>query len=244
MMSSRKFFPKAPLLFKSLSTSMRLSAEDLFVHRDTSENNALTPFEFTEPNMARIAALVQNYPSGAQRSVLGAALDIVQRQIGWIPISAMHKVAEILSVPRVRVYEWATFYTMCKRRYRGKYHVKVCSTTPCMLRGAEIILRATEEATCCTVGGLSPDKIFGVDIVECQGACVNAPVLVVDDDYYEDVNVCDIYNIIKTIKCGKIPQTGPQNGRYASEPICGFTTLLEPPPPPGFGIQAALVSKK
>ncbi|CAG9796549.1 unnamed protein product [Diatraea saccharalis] len=199
-----------PFLFRNISTTIRLSAEDLFVHRDSSDNNAQTPFEFTEPNMARIAALVQNYPAGAQRSVLGAALDIVQRQIGWVPISAMHKVAEILSIPRVRVYEWATFYTMVKRRFRGKYHVKVCITTPCMIRGSDIILRAAEEATCCSVGGLSPDKMFGVDTVECQGACVNAPMFVVDDDYYEDVNVCDVYNIIKAIKAGQIPPIGPQ----------------------------------
>ncbi|XP_063826364.1 NADH dehydrogenase [ubiquinone] flavoprotein 2, mitochondrial-like isoform X1 [Ostrinia nubilalis] len=229
------------VLLRSISTTARLPAEDVFVHRDTTDNNANTPFEFTEPNMARIAALVQNYPVGAQRSALGPALDIVQRQMGWIPISAMHKVAEILSIPRVRVYEWATFYTMNKRRFRGKFNVKVCITTPCMIRGSDIILRAVEEATCCSVGQLSSDGMFGVDTVECQGACVNAPVFVVDDDYYEDVNVCDVYNIIQTLKCGKIPPCGPQNGRYASEPICGLTSLCECPPPPGFGVQPGLV---
>ncbi|KAL0851111.1 hypothetical protein ABMA28_006981 [Loxostege sticticalis] len=216
-----------PFLLKTLSTSPKLSAEELFVHRDSTDNNANTPFEFTEPNMARLAALVQNYPVGAQRAAVGPALDIVQRQMGWVPISAMHKVAEILSIPRMRVYEWATFYTMNKRRFRGKFNVKVCITTPCMLRGSDIILQAIEEATCCS----------------CQGACVNAPMFVVDDDYYEDVNVCDVYNIIQTIKCGKIPPCGPQNGRYAAEPITGLTSLCEVPRPPGFGVQPALFNK-
>ncbi|XP_059051065.1 probable NADH dehydrogenase [ubiquinone] flavoprotein 2, mitochondrial [Achroia grisella] len=229
--------------FRRISTSARLSSEDLYVHRDSDDNNANTPFEFTEANLMRIAAVIQNYPEGAQRAALGACLDIVQRQIGWIPISAMHKVAEILGMPRMRVYEWATFYTMNKRRFRGKYNVKVCVTTPCMLRGSDIILDAVEQATCCSVGSVSTDGMFGVDTVECQGACVNAPVIVVDDDYYEDVNVCDVHNIIQTLRSGGIAAAGPQNGRYASEPIYGLTTLLECPPPPGFGLQAALCNK-
>ncbi|CAH0695254.1 unnamed protein product [Spodoptera exigua] len=132
----------------------------------------------------RIQAIVQNYPEGSQVSAISMAMDIVQRQIGWIPISAMHKVAELLSMPRMRVYEWATFYTMCKRTYRGKFNVKVCKTLPCMLRGSDIILQAVVDATGCPVGGLSEDRMFGVDLVECQGACANAPVVVIDDDYY------------------------------------------------------------
>ncbi|XP_013194157.2 NADH dehydrogenase [ubiquinone] flavoprotein 2, mitochondrial [Amyelois transitella] len=192
--------------------------------------------------MMRIAAIIQNYPEGAQRSALGACVDIVQRQIGWVPISAMHKIAEILSMPRMRVYEWCTFYTMTKRRYRGKYNVKVCVTTPCMLRGSDIILQAVEQATCCCAGSLSDDGMFGVDKVECAGACANAPVLVIDDDYYEDVTVCDVQNIIQTLKCGGIPPPGPQSGRFSCEPICGLTSLCECPPGPGFGIQPALFS--
>ncbi|CAH2050488.1 unnamed protein product, partial [Iphiclides podalirius] len=191
--------------------------------------------------MKRLRAVIQNYPKGAQRSALGAALDIVQRQIGWIPISAMHKVAKILSIPRMRVYEYATFYTMCKRRYRGKFNIKVCVTTPCMIRGSDLILQAAEDATGCAEGGLSKDKLFGVDIVQCQGACANAPVMVVNDDYFEDLTVCDVYNIVETLKCGGIPPAGPQSGRYAAEPACGQTTLCEPPQGPGFGVQGALL---
>ncbi|XP_072942705.1 NADH dehydrogenase [ubiquinone] flavoprotein 2, mitochondrial-like [Epargyreus clarus] len=227
-------------LVRRFSTSKWNRSEELNVHRDSADNNCSTPFEFTEANMLRLAAIIQNYPEGAQRSAVGAAMDIVQRQIGWIPISAMHKVAELLQMPRMRVYEWATFYTMNKRHFRGKFHVKVCVTTPCMLRGSDIILGAVEEATCCCAGSLSNDGMFGVDIVQCQGACANAPVLVVNDDYYEDLNVCDVHNIIQTLRCGGIPPFGPQNGRYSCEPCGGPTCLCENPPPPGFGLQPAL----
>ncbi|KOB77658.1 putative NADH dehydrogenase [Operophtera brumata] len=155
------------LVYRGLiaTTSLRFS-DELAVHRDSPENNATTPFEFTEPNLARIAAQIQNYPEGCHRSALGAALDIAQRQMGWLPISAMHKVAEILSIPRVRVYEYATFYTMNKRHSRGKYHVKICATTPCMLMGAESILMAAEDACGCKAGSVSSDGMFGVDTVE------------------------------------------------------------------------------
>nr|XP_021189800.2 NADH dehydrogenase [ubiquinone] flavoprotein 2, mitochondrial [Helicoverpa armigera] len=225
---------------RKVSTTPQLLSDQLVVHRDTPDNNPDIPFQFTEANMKRLTALVQNYPEGSQVSAISMAMDLVQRQIGWIPISAQHKIAELLSMPRMRVYEWATFYTMCKRTYRGKFNVKVCKTTPCMLRGSDIILRAVEEATCCCVGSVSPDKMFGVDLVECQGACANAPVLVVDDDYYEDVTVSDVYNIIQTLKSGGIPPCGPQSGRYAAEPACGLTTLLTCPPPPGYCVQPAL----
>ncbi|KAL4712703.1 hypothetical protein ACJJTC_008000 [Scirpophaga incertulas] len=158
MINLRKCVINMPLLLRNLSTTMRVRSEELFVHRYSPDNNPNTPFEFTKHNKARIEALIQNYPDGAQRAALGPILDIVQRQIGWVPISAMHKVADILRIPRVRVYEWATFYTMIKRRSRGKYNVKVCVTTPCMIRGSDCILKAVEDVTCCSVGGLSPGR--------------------------------------------------------------------------------------
>ncbi|KAJ2947926.1 hypothetical protein O0L34_g9719 [Tuta absoluta] len=225
---------------RRISTSGRLSSEELVVHRDSKDNNANIPFEFTDANMTRLVAIIKNYPVGCQRSAVGAALDLVQRQIGWIPISAMHKVADLLHMPRMRVYEWATFYTMCKRRYRGHFHVKVCKTTPCMLRGSDIILQAVENACCCRAGDLSPDNMFGVDTVECAGACVNAPVVVVNDDYYEDMTVGFVQELIGILKCGGIPRMGPQNGRSAAEPITGQTTLLDWPPRAGHYIRGDL----
>ncbi|XP_068626477.1 NADH dehydrogenase [ubiquinone] flavoprotein 2, mitochondrial-like [Battus philenor] len=242
MLTLNKYRPLIQMkcIARKISISQQHRSEELFVHRDSPDNNPCTPFEFSQPNMTRLNALIKNYPEGAQRSAVGAALDIVQRQIGWIPISAMHKVAEILSMPRMRVYEFATFYTMCKRRFRGKFNVKVCVTTPCMIRGSDMILEAVESATGCHTGGLSEDGLFGVDIVQCQGACANAPVVVVDDDYFEDLTIHNICEIIRVLKCGGIPQPGPQSGRFVAEPICGLTSLLVEPPGPGYKLQPAL----
>jgi len=111
-------------------------------------------------------------------------LDLAQRQYGWLPISAMHKVAEILDVPRMRVYEVATFYTMFNRRPIGKYHVQICTCTPCWLRDSDSIVNAVIKATNCEIGDTSADKLFTISEVECLGACANAPMFQVNDDYY------------------------------------------------------------
>lgn len=111
-------------------------------------------------------------------------LDLAQRQHGWLPISAMHKVAEIIGVSNMRVYEVATFYTMYNRKPMGKYHVQVCTCTPCWLRDSDSILQAVKEATNCNVGENSPDMVFSVSEAECLGACANAPMLAINDDYY------------------------------------------------------------
>jgi len=111
-------------------------------------------------------------------------LDLAQRQHGWLPISAMHKVAEILDVPNMRVYEVATFYTMFNRKPMGKYHVQICTCTPCWLRDSDSIVNAVTKATNCELGGTSADKLFTVSEVECLGACANAPMFQVNDDYY------------------------------------------------------------
>ncbi|KAI8438597.1 hypothetical protein MSG28_011043 [Choristoneura fumiferana] len=115
--------------FRRISTTTRFCSEEPVVHRDSTDNNAATPFEFTQANMTRLAAFINSYPEGAQRSVLGAALDIVQRQIGWVPISAMHKIAELLSIPRMRVYEFASFYTMYNSTIKPKLYKKSANIT-------------------------------------------------------------------------------------------------------------------
>lgn len=125
-------------------------------------------------------------------------LDLAQRQHGWLPISAMHKVAEILNLPNMRVYEVATFYTMFNRRPMGKYHVQVCTCTPCWLRDSDSVLKAVCSATGTEVGATSNDKMFTISEVECLGACANAPMIQVNDDYYvcsKNLNfpkICDI----------------------------------------------------
>ncbi|KAE8598363.1 hypothetical protein XENTR_v10016805 [Xenopus tropicalis] len=185
-----------------------------FVHRDTPENNPDTPFEFTS----------ENY----------------KRQHGWLPISAMNKVAEVLEMPAMRVYEVATFYTMFNRKPVGKYHVQICTTTPCMLCNSDSILEAIEKKLGIHVGETTSDKLFTLTEVECLGACVNAPMVQINDNYYEDLTPKDIENIIDELKAGKVPTPGPRNGRFSCEPAGGLTSLTGPPKGPGFGVRADL----
>ena len=136
---------KAPVLLSSLAgipskvATRSLASHGLAVHRDSEVNNPKTPFKFTEENMKKVHSLMSNYPEGHKSGAVMPVLDLAQRQHGWLPISAMNEVARILSMPRMRVYEVATFYTMFNRQPVGKYFLQVCATTPCMLRGAETI---------------------------------------------------------------------------------------------------------
>lgn len=167
-------------------------------------------------------------------------LDLAQRQQGWLPISAMHKVAEMLGLANMRVYEVATFYTMFLRKPTGTYHIQVCTTTPCWLMGSDDILDACKRKLGIGVGETTKDMKFTISEVECLGACVNAPMFGVNDDYYEDLTVKDTEEILDSLKAGRQPRAGPRNGRYASEPCGGLTSLSEEPKGVGFGLQDAL----
>ncbi|XP_069047718.1 NADH dehydrogenase [ubiquinone] flavoprotein 2, mitochondrial [Lepisosteus oculatus] len=212
----------------------------LFVHRDTPENNPDTPFEFTPENLKRAEAIVQNYPDGHQAAATLPVLDLAQRQHGWLPISAMNKVAELLDVPPMRVYEVATFYTMFNRKPVGKYHIQICTTTPCMLCNSDSILEAIQNKLGIKAGESTPDKLFTLTEVECLGACVNAPMVQINDNYYEDLKPQDIEQIIEELKSGKVPVPGPRSGRFSCEPAGGLTSLTGPPPGPGFGVRPDL----
>jgi len=223
------------------TTSKTNGGGGIFVHRDTPENNSDTPFTFTEENKARADAILSIYPDGHKRAAVIPLLDLAQRQNGgWLPISAMHHVAEVIDMPRMRVYEVATFYTMFMRNPTGKYHVQVCTTTPCWLRGSDEILEACKKNMGIGVGEMSKDKLFTLSEVECLGACVNAPMVQINDDYYEDLTVKDMNEILDELKAGKKPAAGPRSGRYAAEPFGGPTSLTSPPTGPGFGIRADL----
>ena len=152
----------------------------------------------------------------------------------------MNKVAEILQVPPMRVYEVATFYTMYNRKPVGKYHIQVCTTTPCMLWNSDSILEAIQKKLGIKVGETTPDKLFTLIEVECLGACVNAPMVQINDNYYEDLTPKDIEEIIDELKAGKSPKPGPKSARFSCEPAGGLTSLTEPPKGPGFGVQAGL----
>jgi len=168
-------------------------------------------------------------------------LDLAQRQNGgWLPISGMHAVADMLDMPRMRVYEVATFYTMYNREPVGKYFVQVCTTTPCWLRGSEGIMNCLSKKLGIKNGETTPDKMFTLLEVECLGACVNAPMFQINDDFFEDLTEKDTEEIIDDLKAGRVPKPGPRNGRFAAEPHGGLTSLTEPPTGPGFKVQAGL----
>ena len=222
------------------TSTLQSGGTHLFVHRDTPENNPDVKFEFTPENMKRIEAIVKNYPEGHKAAAVIPVLDLAQRQHRWLPISAMNKVAEILGMSRMRVYEVATFYTMFNRSPVGKYHIQVCTTTPCMLRDSGAIVSAICKKLNIEMGQTTHDGLFTLSEVECLGACVNAPMVQINDDYYEDLTPRDIEQILDELTAGKKPKAGPYVKRFAAEPVTGLTTLTEPPKGPGFGVKSDL----
>uniref|UniRef100_A0A3Q0SPT8 NADH dehydrogenase [ubiquinone] flavoprotein 2, mitochondrial n=1 Tax=Amphilophus citrinellus TaxID=61819 RepID=A0A3Q0SPT8_AMPCI len=151
------------------------------------------------------------------------------------------KVAEVLEIPPMRVYEVATFYTMFLRKPVGKHFIQICTTTPCMLCNSDSILEAIQNKLGIKVGETTPDKMFTLIEVECLGACVNAPMVQINDNYYEDLTPKDIEDIIDELKAGRVPPPGPRYlGRFSCEPAGGLTSLTEPPKGPGFGVRPDL----
>ncbi|KAG8895116.1 hypothetical protein FRB99_000760 [Tulasnella sp. 403] len=169
-----------------LHASASRSSDALFVHRDTPYNNSKIPFEFTPENMKRAQEIISRYPPQYKKAAIIPLLDLGQRQNkGWTSISVMNYVANLLEVPAMRVYEVATFYTMFNREPIGTNLVQVCTTTPCMLRGGNEILKTCQEH----LGNIKPgattaDGKFTLLEVECLGACSNAPMLQMNDDFY------------------------------------------------------------
>jgi NADH-quinone oxidoreductase E subunit len=185
------------------------------------------PFCFTEENVARARAIIARYPQGRQASAVMPLLDLAQRQNrGWLPQAAIEYVAEFLDMPSMRVQEVVTFYTMYNLEPVGRHHVQVCTNLPCLLRGAEDIVRTCREALDLKVGETTADGNFTLDEVECLGACVNAPMMQIGDDYYEDLSVDTTRQILDELKAGRTPKAGSQSGRRSCEPAGGLTSLL------------------
>jgi NADH-quinone oxidoreductase E subunit len=200
-------------------------------------------FEFTPENLERAKAHIAKYPPGRQQSAVLPLLDLAQRQSGgWLPQAAMHHVAEILGMPRIRVYEVATFYTMFNLRPVGRYLLQACTTTPCWLRGSDAVVGACEKKLGIGIGGTTADGLFTLVEVECLGACVNAPILQVNDDFYEDLDGPSTEALLDAFRAGKPPPVGSLNGRRGSAPAAGKTTLTEPPECPP--MQAALTQSE
>ena len=196
-------------------------------------------FEFTPENLDRAKAHIAKYPAGRQQSAVLPLLDLAQRQSGgWLPLAAMHHVAGLLEMPRIRVYEVATFYTMLNLRPVGRYFLQACTTTPCWLRGSDAVVAACEKKLGIGMGGTTADGLFTLVEVECLGACVNAPILQVNDDFYEDLDGPATEALIDALREGKPPPIGSFAGRHGSAPSQGKTSLTEMPEPPP--MQAAL----
>ena len=189
-------------------------------------------FTFDAASEAEIAQILARYPAGKQASGVIPLLYVAQRQMGratgsaWVPKVAMDVIAERLSMPPIRVYEVATFYFMFNMKPIGRHHLQLCGTTPCMLRGSDDVLRACHDAAGVKVGQTSADGLFTLTEVECLGACVNAPVLQVDDDYYEDLDYDRTVALIEAFRAGERPPAGSTIGRQTSAPEGGPLTLV------------------
>ncbi|OAX82533.1 hypothetical protein ACJ72_03118 [Emergomyces africanus] len=221
---------------RPFTAAAALRSESLAVHRNTPENNPSVPFKFSEQNLKLIDEILLRYPPQYKKAAVMPILDLGQRQHGYTSISVMNEVARMLEMPPMRVYEVATFYTMYNREPVGKYFVQVCTTTPCQLGGcgSAKVMKAITDHLGVSNGQTTPDKLFTVLEVECLGACVNAPMVQINDDYYEDltpesvVSLLDAFKQAETNKSAKIPAHGPLSGRKSCENSAGLTNLTNP----------------
>ena len=188
-------------------------------------------FAWTAENAKKAKAIVARYPAGRQKSAIIPLLDIAQRQVGeetgtqgWLPIPVQEFIARELKMPPVAVMEVATFYTMFNLAPVGKFHVQVCGTTPCMLRGSDDVLSACYKRGL-RKGRTTEDGLFTLTEVECLGACANAPMVQINDDNYEDLTEENMTAILDALAAGKTPRPGPQIDRQTSCPVTGPTTL-------------------
>ena len=185
-------------------------------------------FEFNKENSQFANKIIQNYPDGKQQSAVMALLYLVQKQNNnWIPLVAMKYIAKFLQMPYIKVYEVATFYSMYNLTPVGKHFIQVCTTTPCMIRGAYKLVEACKEKISNEQNKLSENGECSWVEVECLGACVNAPMMQINQDYYEDLDKEKTLKIIDKILNSQIPEPGSYRGRKNSEPENNRKTLIE-----------------
>ena len=183
-------------------------------------------FEFSEENQKLIEGIIAKYPEGRQASAVIPLLDIAQRQHeNWLPKAAIEKVAEILDMAPIRVLEVATFYTMFNLKPVGRHFLQVCKTTPCWLRRSDNVLKCISDKLGISNGETSSDGLFTLLEVECLGACVNAPIIQINDDFYEDLDYETTSLLLDNLRNGDSTKPGSVIGRNQSENIDGATTL-------------------
>jgi NADH-quinone oxidoreductase E subunit len=185
-------------------------------------------FEFTPENAAKVKKIIAKYPEGREASAVMPLLDLAQRQNkNHLSRAAMDHVAEILAMPPMRVYEVANFYTMYNKQPVGEHLLQVCTTTPCWLAGSEAVVGACKKKLGIGMGETTKDGKFTMVEVECLGACVNAPMVQVNDDYYEDLDAAKMETLLEDLAAGRKPKIGSQTGRQGSCAQKGPTTLKE-----------------
>ena len=190
--------------------------------------NQPNDFEFTSDNYSLAKTIVEKYPKGKQHSAVMSLLYIAQNQNdNWIPLAAMKYIAKFLEMPYIKVYEVATFYSMYNLSPVGKYFIQVCTTTPCMIRGAYKLVDICKRKISEEQNTLSKDKNCSWTEVECLGACVNAPMMQINDDYYEDLDEKMTEKIIDQILSDIKPKPGSYRGRINTEPENNRQTLMD-----------------
>lgn len=189
-------------------------------------------FKFTAANAKQAKVIIARYPAGRQRSAVMPLLDLAQRQVGaetktqgWLPVPVIEYVAGLLDMPYMRAYEVASFYTMYNLAPVGRYHVQVCGTTPCLLRGSDDVMSACKNKGM-NKGKTTPDGLFTLTEVECMGNCASAPMVQINDDNYEDLDYDRTMAVLEALEQGKQPKTGTQQpGRHTVESYDGPTNL-------------------
>ena len=185
-------------------------------------------FEFDQKSLEAAKKILSNYPKGKEKSAVMALLYIAQRQNNnWIPLSAIKYIAKFLNMPYIKVYEVATFYSMYNLSPVGNFHVQICTTTPCMIRGAYKIVDVCKKKISEKENVLSENGNCSWTEVECLGACINAPMMQINNDYYEDLDIRQSEKIIDEVLLGKKPKPGSYRGRINSEPENNRKTLLD-----------------
>ena len=184
-------------------------------------------FEFNASSLEAAKSIVAKYPEGKQQSAVMALLYLAQKQNdNWIPLAAMKYIAKFLNMPYIKVYEVATFYSMYNLSPVGKYFIQICTTTPCMIRGAYKLVDVCKKKISNKENNLSDDRKCSWVEVECLGACINAPMMQINDDYFEDLDENKCEKIIDQILSGKKPEPGSYKGRKNSEPENNRKTLI------------------
>jgi NADH-quinone oxidoreductase subunit E len=186
-------------------------------------------FAFNEASLAEAKKHIAKYPKGRQASAVMPLLWIAQYQEGWVSRAAMDVIAGMLDMAAIRVYEVATFYTMYNLKPVGKHLIQVCRTTPCWLRGSDGLTELCKKKLGIGMKETSADGKFTLMEVECLGACVNAPMVQINDDFYEDLTPETLSKLLDELAAGRKPTVGPQVDRLNSAPVGGMTTLKDLP---------------